>query len=152
MAEKMNQYEAMFLMGPVGAAEPEKSVTTCRGIIERHGGKIILIKKWDERKLAYEISAQKRGTYIISFFNAQGSAVTGIERDVRLSEEILRVLVLRADHLTEQDMAAVEPQPVQVREERSYDRDRGGDRGDDRSRAPRPRREEQPPAEAAAKE
>ena len=115
MAESNNQYEAMFLVGPIGAAEPEKSLNMCRGIIERHGGQIIVIKKWDERKLAYEIGGQKRGTYIIAFFRAPGSAVAGIERDVKLSEEILRVLVLRADHLNEQEMAAVEPQPIVAR-------------------------------------
>lgn len=158
MAETNNQYEAMFLMGPVGAAEPEKSIQMCRGIIERHGGQIILIKKWDERKLAYELGGQKRGTYIISFFRAPGAAVGGIERDVKLSDEVLRVLVLRADHLNEQEMAAVEPQPIIPREERP-ERDMGGfggdrgDRGDRRSF--RPKREEAPAAEPgtpAAKE
>jgi small subunit ribosomal protein S6 len=151
MAQTSNeQYEAMFLMGPVGAAEPEKSLQMCRGIIERHGGQIILIKKWDERKLAYELGGQKRGTYIISFFRAPGSAVPGIERDVKLSDEILRVLVLKADHLNETEMAAVEPQPIVREEKPAYDPNFGGDRPDrsDRSdrfsRTPRPRREEQP--------
>ena len=144
-----NQYEAMFLLGPTATAEPEKAVETCKGIIERHGGSILVIKKWDERKLAYEISGQKRGTFIISFFTAPGAAVTGIERDVSLSEEILRVLVLKADHLNIDEMKAVEPQPIQVREERpSWDRppmgmdDRGPrpsnfERGADRNRPPR---------------
>src|SRR2546421_3871069 len=81
------QYEAMFLLGAAATAEPEKGVETCRGIIERHGGQIMVIKKWDERKLAYEISGPKRGTYVISFFTAPGAAVAAIERDVKLSEE-----------------------------------------------------------------
>lgn len=140
MAEAKHQYEAMFLLGPVGAAEPERSLQMCRGIIERHGGEIIVIKKWDERKLAYELLGQKRGTYIIAFFRAAGKIVAPIERDVKLSEEILRVLVLRADQLNEQEMAAVEPQPI-VKEERPAFEDRG-DRFD-RPRGPRgPRREE----------
>src|SRR3954471_12305787 len=118
-----SQYEAMFLLGTSASAEPEKGVETCRGIIERHGGQIMVIKKWDERKLAYEISGQKRGTYVIAFFTAPGPAVASIERDVKLSEEVLRVLVLKADHLSLDEMKAVEPQPIQVREERpSWDR------------------------------
>jgi len=144
------QYEAMFLLGAAATAEPEKGIETCRGIIERHGGQIMMIKKWDERKLAYEISGQKRGTYVISFFTAPGAAVAAIERDVKLSEEILRVLVLKADHLNIDEMKAVEPQPIQVREERpSWDRpppigmeDRvprpsNYERGADRNRPPR---------------
>jgi len=161
MEQELNQYEAMFLLGQKGTAEPEAALNMCRGIIERHGGQVIVLKKWDERKLAYEVGGQKRGTYIISFFRAPGGALGGIERDVKLSEDVLRVLVLRADHLNETEMAAVEPQPIQVREERpSYDRGpseggydsrfpRGGDRGD---RAPRPRRDEQPAEAAPAKE
>jgi small subunit ribosomal protein S6 len=149
----MNQYEAMFLMGPMGSAEPEGSINLCRGIVERHGGQVILIKKWDERKLAYEIGGQKRGTYIIAFFRAEGTANAGIERDVKLSEDILRVMVLKADHLNEQEMAAVEPQPIVQREERpSFDRmGEGGDRGPRPmgDRAPRFRRDDSAEAPAA---
>src|SRR5689334_19469693 len=146
----LTQYEAMFLLGTAATAEPEKGVETCRGIIERHGGQIMVIKKWDERKLAYEISGQKRGTYVISYFTAPGPAVSAVERDVKLSEEVLRVLVTKADHLNIDEMKAVEPQPIQVREERapSWDRPQLGaedriprpsnfERGADRNRGPR---------------
>jgi small subunit ribosomal protein S6 len=142
--QKPNQYEAMFLLPASAAAEVEKSLTTCRGIIERHGGKILVIKKWDERKLLYEIKKQKRGLYVIAYFTAPGNAIGPMERDVNLSEEVLRVLVTDAEHLNQSEMEAVEPQPIQPREERSWDRppmgmeggyggdrgDRGGDRGD----------------------
>jgi small subunit ribosomal protein S6 len=111
-------YEAMFLFPAGASAELEKSITMARGIIERHDGKIIVIKKWDERKLTYEIRGNKRGLYIVAFFTAPGGAVVGIERDVNLSEDILRVLVTHADHLNETEMAAVEPQPIIPREER----------------------------------
>ena len=136
-----NQYEAMFLFGQSAAADLEHAIQTVRTMIERHGAKILVLKRWDERKLAYELKGQKRGTYIIAFFKAPGVAVTQIERDVNLSEEVLRVLITRADHLNQHEMESVEPQPI-IREERpSYDRpygdrDGGGrgqrdDRGDD---------------------
>ena len=158
------KYEAMFLFPPPGATDAEAMQTAARGIIERHGGKILFIKKWDERKLAYEIGKQKRGTYIVAFYEGPGASVGAIERDVNLSEEILRVLVTRADHLSQKEMEAVEPQPIQPREERApwdrpdfnrpmrpgggdRDRDRDRDRGGDR---PPPRREEGAAAPAAA--
>jgi small subunit ribosomal protein S6 len=65
-----NKYEGMFLLGAAATADVEKSTTLVRGIIERHGGKLLLLKKWDERKLTYEIRGQKRGLYIISYFTA----------------------------------------------------------------------------------
>jgi small subunit ribosomal protein S6 len=179
-AANVNQYEAMFLLPAGASAELEKSMSAVRGIIERHGGQVIVLKKWDERKLAYELNRQKRGLYVIAYFRAPGAAVTAIEREVNLSEDMLRVLVTKAEHLNEAEMNAVEPQPIQPREERGFgdrggygggyggggyggdrDRDRGGDRGDrggDRAdRAPRggdrpPRREDAPAGEPAAKD
>jgi small subunit ribosomal protein S6 len=142
----------MFLLGPSGA-EPEKAITIVKTMIEKHGGTIQVIKKWDERKLAYEIGKQKRGTYIIAFFKADGAAVTTLERDVKLSEEVLRAMITRADHLNETEMAAVEPQPIAPPVERNpWDRPdmgmggggrSGGFRDDRGDRGPRgPRREE----------
>src|SRR4051794_11951488 len=150
------KYEAMFLFPPPGTVDVEGMLANARGMIERHGGKILFIKKWDERKLAYEVKRQKRGTYIIAFYEGPGSSVGAIERDVNLSEEIIRVLITRADHLNQQEMEKTEPQPIQPREERApWDRPdfnrppgRGGDR--DRDRGPRRDEEIQVPAEANA--
>jgi len=171
------EYEAMFLLPPAAAMDTDGTgLRLCRSFIERHGGQVIVIKRWDERKLYYEVNGQKRGTYVIAYFRAPGAAVAQIERDVKLTDEILRVMVTKADHLNEQEMNAVEPQPI-VREERpSWERPddrggfRGGDRGmrddrgprderprDDRPREDRPagdrpprRRDEAPAAEAGA--
>jgi small subunit ribosomal protein S6 len=132
--EVLNQYEGMFLLGPTGA-DAEKAVALVRGMIEKHGGQIQVIKKWDERKLAFEIGKQKRGTYVIAFFKALGTAITPLERDVKLSEEVMRVLITSADHLNETEMAAVEPQPIAPPPERNpWDREMmgmsfGGDGG-----------------------
>ena len=53
-----------------------------------------MIKKWDERKLAYEVNGQKRGTYVIAYFTAPGDAV-GADRARREAE---RAGPARADH------------------------------------------------------
>jgi small subunit ribosomal protein S6 len=138
---KVNQYEAMFLFGGSAAGDLEQAQNLCRQVLEKHGGQIQVLKKWDDRRMAYEIEGQKRGVYIISFFKAPGEAVVAIEREVSLTDQILRVMVLRADHLNEQEMAAVEPQPIAPKEERSYsDRPRHDDRaeGGESRKAPEP--------------
>jgi small subunit ribosomal protein S6 len=166
IVDPVNQYEAMFLLGSAFAADLDGALKLARGIVERHEGKIIVLKKWDERKLAFEVGAQKRGLYLICYFTAPPKSVVAIERDVTLSDQILRVLVTKADHLNADEMNAVEPQPIQPREERNpWDRpaweerpdrgdrgDRGGDRGD-RSGPPRGRsRSEESPEAAVGKE
>jgi len=164
---KLSQYEAMFLLPASFATELENAQKLVRGMIEHHAGEIIVLKKWDERKLMYEIKGNKRGLYLIAYFKAPGTAVAAIERDVNLSDQVLRVLITMADHLNAEEMAKVEPQPIIPREERpQWDRpswddrgtgggrnDRGGDRGDfgdhggDRGDRPqRPRRDDNPEA------
>ena len=149
-----NTYEAMFLLGAGHASDLDNAIKLVRGIVERHEGKIIVLKKWDERKLAYEIRGEKRGLYLIAFFTAPPPAVAAIVRDVELSDQVLRVIVTKADHLNAQEMAAVEPQPIIPREERNpWDRPQWEDRpaAPRRDRPTRYVRGEESP-EAAAKE
>lgn len=148
-SQAQNQYEAMFLLPAPAASDVDGSIKTVRGIVERHGGKILVIKKWDERKLMYEIKKQKRGLYVIVYFTATGEAIAPIERDVNLSEDVIRVLVTDAAHLNETEMNAVEPQPIIPREERSWDRPPMGMSGGD-DRRPRFDRERSDRAEHPA--
>jgi len=70
--------------------------TAVRKILEKAGAEIVSMKKWDERRLAYEINGRNRGTYILCYFHADGQKIRQIERDAQLSELILRVLILSA--------------------------------------------------------
>ena len=114
-----NTYEAMFLLSAGHATDMDATLKLVRGIVEKHEGKVIVLKKWDERKLAYEIRGEKRGLYVIAFFTAPSASVAAITRDVELSDEVLRVMVTKADHLNAEEMAKVEPQPIIPREERN---------------------------------
>ena len=98
-------YEAMFLIDSAEAAADWDGInTTIRNILERAEAEIVSIKKWDERKLAYEINGKTRGTYILCYFRVAGDRIRDIERDVRLSERIIRVLILCAEHREKEDV------------------------------------------------
>ena len=98
-------YEAMFLVDTGDAAIWDDLTKHIEDILGRSGGELIGITRWDERKLAYPVAKQKRGTYVLTFFHMpDGDGVHEIENDCRLSEKILRVLVLKADHFTVADM------------------------------------------------
>jgi len=91
-------YEAMFLIDSSKAASDWDSVETgIKNILKRADAEIVSLKKWDERRLAYEIKGHSRGTYILCYFKADGEKVPAIERGVRLSEQIIRVLILCAE-------------------------------------------------------
>jgi len=93
-------YEAMFLVDSSLAGGDWQEVSSAIETIITHRAELINIRKWDDRRLCYDIRGHKRGTYVLSYFRAEPTAITSIERDVQLSESILRVLILRADHLS----------------------------------------------------
>ena len=100
----MNQYEAMFLFDPTFGASFENCETEIRRLMDRAEGELVFCRKWDDRRLAFKIRGCKRGVYVLTYFKAKPEKVVSLERDVRLSENILRVLVLRADDVTPEAM------------------------------------------------
>ena len=98
MTEVMTRmYEGMFLVD--AAANWDGVMDAVNKTLSRANAEVISLRKWDERRLAYPIGQCNRGTYILSYFRAEPKAVTGIERDVVLSETLLRAMVLRADRI-----------------------------------------------------
>lgn len=103
-------YEAMFLVDSAqAAADWDGVVKVITTILEKAGAEIVSLRKWDERKLAYDIGRHSRGTYILCYFRAEGGTIHTIERDVRLSGRVMRVLVLNAEHLTQADIEKPTP-------------------------------------------
>ena len=98
-------YEALFLVDSAEAASDWEGVNeSIKKVLDRVEADIVSMRKWDERPLAYEVNGKNRGTYILVYFNADGSGIPTIEREVQLSERIMRVLILKGDHLTEENM------------------------------------------------
>jgi small subunit ribosomal protein S6 len=101
-------YEAMFLIGQAAAADLASAIEHIKEILARGQAELIAMRKWDERRLAFEIKKQKRGLYILTYFKAPNTSISHIERDCNLSEKILRVMILRADHFTMDEMLATD--------------------------------------------
>jgi len=102
-------YEGMFLVDSAQAQNWDAIIATIKTILERAEAEIVSMKKWDDRKLAYEIGGKTRGTYILCYFRADGERIRDIERDVHLSERIMRVLILCAEHMSLEDIEKETP-------------------------------------------
>lgn len=141
----MNQYEAMYLFDPTFGGSHENCEAEIRRIMGRAEAELLFCKRWDERRLAFKLKGRKRGVYVLTFFSADPSKIAGIERDVRLSENVLRVLVLRADGITPDMMekaSIAKTEPAEGSTGEGGYRE-GGDGGYDRGPRRRgPRREE----------
>lgn len=98
----MRRYEGMFLFDSGAVSEWGAAQQEINRLFERIGARPLVTVKYDERKLAYEIKRRKRGLYALSYFEADPQRIGDLERDARLSETVLRVLVLSAPGLTDE--------------------------------------------------
>ncbi len=105
-------YEGMFLVdSALAAADWDGTLAVIDNILKRADAEVVVMRKWGERKLAYDIDRKSRGTYVLCYFKADGRRIRGIEKDVQLSEKIMRVLILttegRPPELIERDIAGL---------------------------------------------
>ncbi|GDX97823.1 hypothetical protein LBMAG48_02270 [Phycisphaerae bacterium] len=108
MSKRVYNYEIMFLIGQAQSGDLASGITHIEEIINRASGEVIAMKKWDERRLAYEVAGQKRGLYILAYVKMPGTSLANFERDCNLSEKILRTMTLRVDHMTVDEMKATD--------------------------------------------
>jgi small subunit ribosomal protein S6 len=92
------QYELIYVVSPDAS---EQEVTDLHGqvesIIARIGGELVKTENWGRRKMAYEIGPHKEGVYVLEVMNGSGELMKEIERRLRVSERVLRYLVVRVD-------------------------------------------------------
>lgn len=122
-------YEGMFVFpqGRSGGVGP--SAQLVEEMITRSGGEIIALSKWGEKHLATPIEKNKRALFILAYFKMQGNRLVNLERDCNLSEQVRRSLIIRADHLTEDEMRATDGRE-DLRVEANLKEESGKDKAD----------------------
>lgn len=103
---RVGTFEVMFLVSQAAAAQFGSMLEHLNEIFARAGAEVVAMKKWDDRRLAYEIDKQKRGVYILAYVNCPVDQVSRIERDAQISDRVLRVLITKAAHLSPEEIAA----------------------------------------------
>jgi small subunit ribosomal protein S6 len=71
------------------------------GMLTKHGASIISSRVWEERKLAFPIQRQLRGTYLLVYFDAPTNEITPINRELEMAEPVMRHLVTVCDEIPE---------------------------------------------------
>ena len=94
----MRHYECMLLLEPtIAAKEWDKASGEILRILTKNGAEHISTDKWGERKLAYPVKRNKRGTYALTYFKSPDDAMQKIQNDIGLSDIILRALIIACD-------------------------------------------------------
>jgi len=93
-----HQYELMVILDPeIDERTVAPSLDKFLNVIRADGGTIDNVDVWGRRRLAYEINKKSEGIYAIVNFTANSSATVELDRQLKLSEAVMRTKVLRAE-------------------------------------------------------
>lgn len=91
----MRKYEVMYILRSELEQEAvQASVDKFANIITSNSGEITKTDLMGKRRLAYEINKMRDGIYVLVHFNAEPAVVTELDRVLRISDEVIRFLVV----------------------------------------------------------
>lgn len=94
----MHQYELMVILDPeIDERTVAPSLDKFLNVIRNDGGSIDKVDIWGKRRLAYEINKKTEGIYAVVDFTATSEATVELDRQLKLSEAVMRTKVLRAE-------------------------------------------------------
>jgi small subunit ribosomal protein S6 len=81
----------------ISAQQVDALATHLKTIVEGQGGKVEKQEYWGLRGLAYRIKKNRKGHYVLLNINAPSGAVTELERQLRINEDVLRYITVKVD-------------------------------------------------------
>lgn len=92
----MNKYEIMFIIDNSVSDEAKDAVVAkVTQIVENGGGKVEKVDKQGAKKLAYPIKDKTDGFYVLMNFECQPELIAELERQIRISDQVLRHMVVK---------------------------------------------------------
>ena len=92
----MNQYEVMYVIDPTleDSARIEL-INRFSDLVKKNGGEVDRIDEWGKRRLAYAIQYKTEGYYVLMYIKAPADLPREIERNMKISDSVLRYLTVR---------------------------------------------------------
>jgi small subunit ribosomal protein S6 len=98
MATNKYQYELTYVIsGVVKQNQVDDIVRKVNHLIESNGGDVLEVDEWGNQRLAYEIDRKRSGYYVNMYFQAPGTLIERLERELEVNDDVLRYLTLRMD-------------------------------------------------------
>ena len=95
---QIRQYELIYIVASDATEQQIADLhTQVEEIAGRFSGKVDKSENWGRRKLAYEIGPHKEGTYVLEVISGSGELMKEIDRRLRVSDQVIRHLVVRVD-------------------------------------------------------
>jgi small subunit ribosomal protein S6 len=110
----LRDYEVLYIVRPdLDDEKVQDAVKRVNSLIERSGGAASSTNLWGKRKLAYEVKHQKEGIYVLQDFQIGPERVPELEAALKITEEVLRHLIVRKPEKAGTTTAATPP-PAEV--------------------------------------
>jgi small subunit ribosomal protein S6 len=94
----MRRYEMMVILDPqLDERTVAPSLDQFLSVVKTQGGRIEKVDVWGKRRLSYEINKHTEGIYAVLDMSCTPAAVAELDRQLSLSESVLRTKVLRRD-------------------------------------------------------
>lgn len=94
----MRRYETIFILrSDLGEPQVKDSIKRFEGLIGAGGGEMLETDEWGFRELAYRIHNERRGYYVRLDYAADGAVMNEVERNLKLSDSVLRYLSVLLD-------------------------------------------------------
>lgn len=91
----MRKYEVMYIIRTdIEQEAVQAAIEKYQGIIN-NGGEITKHEVMGKRRLAYEINKFRDGIYVLVHFNATADVVAELDRVMKISDEIVRYLIVK---------------------------------------------------------
>ena len=134
----MALYEHVLLARQdVSAQQVEALVEQFKGVIEANGGAIRKVEYWGVKSLGYRIKKNRKAHYVLMDITAPAAAIQEVERQMRISEDVLRYMTIAVEAHEEGPSAMMQKRDRDDRPRRDGDRPDRGPREDRGPRAPR---------------
>jgi len=92
----LRDYEVLYIVrADLDDEKVQDAVRRVNRLIERAGGTVEGTNVWGKRKLAYEVKHQKEGAYVLQDFQLNPDRVPELESSLKITEEVLRHLIVR---------------------------------------------------------
>lgn len=105
----MSLYESVFIARPdLSTSQVEKLAEKFAGFITENGGSIEKTEHWGLRQLAYPIKKNKKGHYVMFNVSAPSAALAEMERNMRISEDVMRFMSVSVEELDPTPAKAIE--------------------------------------------
>ena len=115
----MPLYEHVFLARQdVTSQQVEAMVEQYKGVIEAGGGKVGKTEMWGVKSLAYRIKKNRKAHFTMFGLDAPPAAVAEMERQMRISEDILRFITVKVDEIEDAPSAMMQKRDRDERKDR----------------------------------